>query len=216
MSKKIRFVYWNVAARAQAAMMMLDAKDIKYVWDYDTANKWPAIKDETIFGQLPIMYDIDDAQLAQSGTITRYCAKIAGLLPDMPLNRAKVEMIMDHTNDIFEEMGKCKYAGDEDAQVKAWENFKLNVLPNKLKPLSNMLTGLFYGGEIINAADICVFSIINLIVRAGIKDCLSEFKNLYYHYSRVYKEGTLDNYIKNDPKIYFQYIKKKEILSSIN
>ena len=216
MSKKIKFVYWKVAARAQAAMMMLDAKNIDYDWDYETAKKWPSTKSEMPFGQLPVMYDDNGALIAQSGTITRYCAKLARLLPDMPLQCAQTEMIMDHTDDIFNAMAKCKYAGDEDKQIEAWSNFKTKVLPEKLTRLNDLLTDTFYGGHTISAADICVFSIINLIVRAGIKDCLMNFKKIYHHYSAVYMEGNIKNYVKQNPEVYFKYMEKKDEVLSMN
>ena len=183
--KKIKFVYWNVAARAQPAMLMLNAANIDYEWDYETANKWPESKPNMPFNQLPVIYDENDTIIAQSGTITRYCAKIAKLLPDMALSCAKTEMIMDQTNDIYNLMVKCKYAGDDTAQENAWKEFKEKQLHEKLIPLNNLLTNKFYGGQIPDAADICVFSIINLIVRSGIKDCLMQYKKLYDHYNEI-------------------------------
>ena len=216
MSKKIKFVYWKVAARAQAAMLMLDAKNIDYEWDFDTANKWPSTKSQMPFGQLPVMYNEDGKIIAQSGSITRYCAKLARLLPDMPLQCAQTEMVMDHTDDIFNAMAKCKYAGDNDKQIEAWSNFKTKILPEKLSYLNDLLTETFYGGDTINAADICVFSIISLVVRAGIRDCLMNFKKLYDLYINVYMEGNIKNYIKQNPEVYFKYMEKKREVLPMN
>lgn len=214
---KIKFVYWKAAARAQSAMLMLNAADIDYEWDYETANKWPETKDDMPFNQLPVMYDEQGNLIAQSGTITRYCAKIAKLLPDMPVQCAKTDMIMEQTNDIYTLMAKCKYAGDDDAQENAWFEFKEKKLHEKLIPLNDLLKDKFYGGMVPDAADICVFSIINLVVRSGIKDCLMNYKKLYDHYTNVYLIGNIKDYIKNKPEIYFVYKEKKsKLLLSAN
>ena len=81
-----------------------------------------------------------------------------------------------------------------------------------------MLTQEFFGGSTPDAADICVFSIINLIVRAGIKDCLVDYKKLYEHYTRVYLTGSIKDYVKQNPKVYFVYKEKsteKNVLNSM-
>jgi glutathione S-transferase len=172
-------------------------------------------KNDMPFNQLPVMYDEGGNIIAQSGAITRYCAKIAKLLPDMPIQCAKTDMIMEQSNDIYDLMVKCKYAGDDEAQTNAWAEFKEKKLHEKLIPLNDLLKDKFYGGIVPNAADICVFSIINLIVRAGIKDCLMNYKKLYDHYTDVYLTGNIKDYIKNQPKVYFVYKEKKSnVLSS--
>lgn len=214
---KIKFVYWKAAARAQAAMLMLNAANIDYEWDSETANRWPESKKEMPFNQLPVMYDENNNLIAQSAAITRYCAKIAKLLPNTPISCAKTEMIMEQTNDIYNLMAHCKYSGDEEAQAKAWEKFKEKDLHEKLIPLNDLLQDDFYGGQIPDAADICVFSIINLIVRSGIKDCLMNYKKLYNHYSKVYLTGNIKEYVKNQPDVYFIYKKgntKKNLLTA--
>ncbi len=215
---KIKFVYWKAAARAQSAMLMLNASNIDYEWDYETANKWPESKKDMPFNQLPVMYDEYNNLFAQSGAITRYCAKIAKLLPDMPTQCVKTDMIMEQTYDIYNLMVKCKYAGDDQAQENAWQEFKEKKLHEKLDPLNNLLQEDFYGGSAPDASDICVFSIINLIVRAGIKDCLMNYKKLYDHYSRVYLIGNIREYVKNKPDVYFVYKEKnttkKNLLSN--
>ena len=86
------FIYWKFASRAQAPMLMLHAANVPYVWDDATANAWPEPKNTQPFGQLPVLvhggedrwdgwWQSFDRRVAQSGTITRYCARLAGLWP---------------------------------------------------------------------------------------------------------------------------------------
>lgn len=207
-----KFVYWKVAARAQNAMLMFHTTNKQFEWDYETANKWPASKNIMPFGQLPVFYDADNNLIAQSNAITRYSAKLCGLMPNMPYDIAKVDMLMEQSNDIFNLLAKCKYAGDDEAQVKAWREFKDKKLHEKLLPLENMLNTPFYGGSIPDAGDVCVFSVINLVIRAGIKDCLINYPNLYKHYSSMIEQGNIKEYLLSNVPTYFKC--KNEIESA--
>ena len=202
---KPKFVYWKVAARAQSAMLMFHASNKEYEWDYKTADNWPASKSVMPFGQLPVFYDEDNNMIAQSNAITRYCAKICGLMPNMPFDIAKVDMLIEQSNDIYNLLVKCKYAGNDEAQVKAWREFKDKQLGEKLLPLENMLTESFYGGDALNSADVCIFSILNLTIRSGLKDCLMEYPKLYDHYSRMIECGTIKEYLLSGIPTYFKY-----------
>lgn len=167
------FIYWNVAARAQLPQLLLSAGNVEYTVDVDTANAWPAPKKNMPFGQLPVLR-IDDGDdhvlVAQSGAIARYCAGVAELLPANPVERAIVDSIMEHANDIFGAMGKAKYAGDEEAQKEGWGKFASTVLPEKLAYLEAMASAkACIGTEDPNAADIAVFSVLNLVERAGVE-----------------------------------------------
>ena len=202
-----KFVYWRAASRAQNAMLMFHVSNKEYEWDSETANKWPSTKSMMPFGQLPVFYDSDNNLIAQSNAITRYCAKTCGLMPTTPYDIAKVDMLIEQSNDIFNLMAKCKYAGDDKAQVEAWKEFKEKKLHEKLLPLNSMIVDdqKFYGGSVPDAGDVCVFSVINLIVRAGIKDCLLKYPKLYEHYSLMIQEGTVKEYLLSNVPTYFIY-----------
>jgi len=211
---KPKFVYWNAASRAQNAMLMFHVTNKEYEWDSDTANKWPTSKSVMPFGQLPVFYDEDNNLIAQSNAITHYSARICGLMPNMAYDIAKVDMLVEQSTDIFNLMTKCKYAGDDNAVVKAWKEFKEKKLDEKLLPLNNMLNENFYGGDVPNAADVCVFSVINLVVRAGVKDCLLQYPKLYEHYKRMIEQGTVKEYLMLNVPVYFTYQDKIKTASA--
>jgi len=204
-----RFVYWDIASRAQTPMLMLEAVQMEYEWDSKTANEWPSKKNDMPFGQLPALV-INGKVIAQSGTISRYCAKYANLWPQTT-KWIQVDMIMEHCNDIFNLYGKAKYSGDSDMQKMAWRKVENETLPEKLKWLEKMLiiddSKYFVGNDVITAADISVFSVINLGVRAGLENCLDNFPKLKEHYLTVSQVGNIPNYLKQDKKIYFNAMK---------
>ena len=110
-TEKPRFVYWKANSRALAPMLMLDAAGIEYVWDDATANTWPKPKADLPFGQLPVLYH-NDMCIAQSATITRYCARLAKLTSMDEKENVVSDMLQEHCNDIFNEFGRAKYCPD--------------------------------------------------------------------------------------------------------
>ncbi len=210
-----RFIYWDVVARAQTPMLMLEAAGLDYEWDSKTANEWPSKKNDMPFGQLPVLV-INGKVIAQSGTISRYCAKYANLWPQTT-KWLQVDMIMEHSNDIYNVMGKAKYSGDSDMQRIAWQKVENETLPEKLKWLEKMLVtegNKYFGGETVNAADVSVFSVINMAIRAGLENCLDNFPKLKEHYQGVSQTGNIPNYLKKEKKMYFNAMKPKATVVS--
>jgi len=186
-------------------MLLLAAGNVGYVWDYETANQWPASKASMPFGQLPVLKVSTGKSivtLAQSGAISRYCAKVAGLWPNNDLEAGFVDGIMEQCTDIFNGMAKAKYAGDEMAQKKAWEEFTNIVLPAKLQYIENMIV---VDKETVNAADVAVFSIMNLVERAGVS-WRGQSPNVVALYDRVQYVGTIPEYLKAEYPPYFSVV----------
>ena len=190
-----RFIYWKFATRAQAPMLLLHAAGIPYEWDSAMADTWPEPKNAQPFGQLPVLVH-DGHTVAQSGTITRYCAHLAGMWPTDMDAWLKADMLIEHSNDIFMLMAKCKYAGDSGAQRKAWADLAETKYPQHLQWLEKMLgADQYFGGERPDAGDVVVFSVVNLAERAGIACPLSKFPNLYEHSKQVAKLGSIPEYL---------------------
>ena len=144
----MRFSYWKLKARAHFGMLMLDSKDIPYEWDDSEANNWKENKNKMPFQQLPVVYD-DDLTIAQSGAITRYCARKANLIPTNEEGAVMCDMVICQADDIYTAMAKCKYPdrlqnGEEilsleEAQNKAWTLFINERLSKYMGDLSRLL-----------------------------------------------------------------------------
>ena len=204
MSNTPRFVYWKIAARAQTPMLLLHAGNVQYTWDDVTANAWPEPKFSQPFGQLPVLYH-DDLGVAQSGTVTRYCARLAGLWPEDKKEWLKVDMLIEHCNDIYTLMAKAKYAGNNAAQYKAWGELADNKYPEHVAWLVKMLgSDDYFGRTEPNAGDVVVFSVLNLADRAGIQCPLNKFPTLLEHSKRVAQLGTINEYLVAEYPVYFK------------
>ena len=202
-----RFVYWKLAARAQEAMLMLDAAGIEYVWDDAPANKWKqedSPKKNMPFGQLPVLFH-NGLCIAQSGTMTRYCSALSSLLSDNIQHQVLSDMLHEHCNDIFNLFGKAKYSGDDIAQKISWQRVKEVQLPEKLDYLVTLLGDKpFFAGDDIQAGDVSVFSILNLAINAGLTDCLKKYPTLQSHYDKVSRIGNIPKYLEAGHSPYFK------------
>ena len=203
-----RFIYWGLTARAQEAMLMLDAAKIDYLWDKDTANKWKSEtdspKENMPFGQLPVLMH-NKMQIAQSGTIARYCAALSSLLSDKIQEQVLSDMLHEHCNDIYNMFAKAKYSGDDFAQKISWQRVKEVQLPEKLNYLVKLLGDKqFFSGDLIQAGDISVFSILNLAMNAGLTECLKNFPTLQTHYNYISRIGNIPKYLEAGHGSYFK------------
>jgi len=199
---KPRFVYWKLNARAQMSMLMLHAGNIDYIWDSDSANTWPALKNELPFGQLPVIYH-DNLIVAQSNVMTRYCAELCKLSPSDPHESLLANMLIEHCDDIFNLFAKAKYAGDEEDQTKAWLDVRDNKLPEKLEYLSRLLKGKTFFSDNHHMGDIAVFSTVYMANQAGLTDCLVLFPDLKRHYDKVFEIGDIKSFVDANHKPYF-------------
>jgi len=205
-SSKPIFLYWKIAARAQTSMLMLHAAKIPYEWDETVSKNWPQDKDNMPFGQLPVLKH-GDLQIAQSGTITRYCANLSTLYPDELKQQLLSDMLIEHSNDIYNLMIKAKYSGNEDQQKYQWHLFKTDKLPHKLKWLVKMLgDNNFFCGDKVTAGDVAVFSVLNIVVSAGYSTFFDEFKTLKKHYDQIVNVGTISDYLDLKVKPYFNIL----------
>ena len=172
MADKPTFIYWKLVARGQLPMLLLHAGNVSYTWDDATANAWPAAKNDQPFGQLPVLLH-NGRRLAQSGTIARYCARVAGLWPTTEDAWLKADMLIEHCRDIFTMMAKAKYAGDVPAQRKAWKELSEKKYPEHVAWLVKMLgNDDYFGGDRPDAGDVAVFSVLNIAYTRNTKHSL--------------------------------------------
>ena len=83
------------------------AGNIEYDLDTDTANAWPASKESTPFGQIPVLKH-GGLTLAQGGALNRYCARLAGLYPQGIVEASICDMYLEEMMDIFSGLFKVR------------------------------------------------------------------------------------------------------------
>ena len=101
-------VYWAVHGRSDFCQAMLYAGNIDYDLDDTTANEWPASKEDTPFGQVPVLKH-GTMTIGQGGAINRYCAKLAGIYPSGFQEAALCDMYLEEIMDIFGGLFKVRH-----------------------------------------------------------------------------------------------------------
>ena len=81
---------------------------------------------------------------------------------------------------------KAKYSGDQEAE-NGWNKVENETLPEKLKWLEKLLVneGSDYFCDSLTAADVAVFSVLNIAIRAGLENCLDNFPKLKKNYELI-------------------------------
>ena len=162
--------YWLVQGRSNFAQAMLIAGKVPYEIDSDTANSWPAPKSDMPFENIPVLQH-GDLVLGQSGAITRYCARLAGLYPSDSQEIAKCDMYLDQIMDMFGAIFKGKNAPDKDSKIAAWKMLETEYLPKHFKMFEKNLVNSgkpFLGGDKPNAADVAFFAVYGIYEWAGL------------------------------------------------
>lgn len=90
--------YLPVRARAEQIRLILAYGNIQYedvVIDFDRWATEKSNREKFPFGQLPVLVLPNGLSIAQSGAITRYVAKLAGVYPTDPDKAAVADMVQE-------------------------------------------------------------------------------------------------------------------------
>jgi len=68
----MKLIYFGVKARSWITVAIAAYGGVELVWEKDV--NWPAFKDQTPFGQLPVLID-GEIKIGQSMAIARYVSK---------------------------------------------------------------------------------------------------------------------------------------------
>ena len=170
-----KFIYFNgrglgELSRYIFAVASQDYEDYRVEYD-----EWLKLKNETIFGQLPMLIINDngkETKLAQSFNIGRYLAREFGLAGKDNLTQAKAEMVLDHFVDLVAPFRDAVIEHDEVLREEKFRKFA-DLLPNHFLALERILetqnTPYLAGDELtgifltLNLIDSCVISFISYL-----------------------------------------------------
>eukprot|EP00920_Eleutheroschizon_duboscqi_P037126 GHVT01088906.1.p1 GENE.GHVT01088906.1~~GHVT01088906.1.p1 ORF type:complete len:108 (-),score=16.23 GHVT01088906.1:1775-2098(-) len=91
--KMMRLTYFDSKAKAESVRLAFFIGGVEFEDKRVSREEFGAMKESLPFGQLPILTLADGSQMAQSLAILTYAAKQAGLLPEDPLQLAKVMQV---------------------------------------------------------------------------------------------------------------------------
>jgi len=95
----LKLTYFDAHGRGQPIRDAFKLGNIAFEDERIKVEEWEALKPNTPFGALPVLH-VDDVCISQSNSILRYVGTLTGLYPkDNPVHAAKVDEILDVTED---------------------------------------------------------------------------------------------------------------------
>mmetsp|Transcript_25773 Transcript_25773/g.47106 ORF Transcript_25773/g.47106 Transcript_25773/m.47106 type:complete len:242 (+) Transcript_25773:1-726(+) len=202
----LRLSYLPFRAMAETTRFMLRHGGIAYqdevVWGHVFSQR--RANGEYPFEKVPII-EVDGRIIAQSGSIARYVAKLAGCYPADPVACAFNDAVFEMGQELcsINPISNC-YTGKMFAQYKAWY---FGTLPQHLTNLNRQLQvanagepGLFFGGDSPSYADYNVYHHLNM-ARLSEPDCIPEGMSLHSWMTRMEAIPTLSAYLAERPQL---------------
>ncbi|XP_071082971.1 glutathione S-transferase 1-like [Haliotis cracherodii] len=155
--------YFESKGRAEMCRLLFamagqEYEDIRY-----SQETWAAEKNNTPFGQLPVL-EIDGQQYGQSIAIINFLAREFGLHGQTNLEQLQVDQVMGIVQDIYTHLLKLFFEKDKAKQVAIHEENNKTHYPKYLGFFEAILKkngGEFYVGQKISLADIAVFDTLD-------------------------------------------------------
>ena len=192
----LTFYYWGMKGRGQLPVIVAMYGELPLVWERNPA--WPAMKEETLFGQLPFLVD-GDIKVSQSNAIARYLGRKANILGESDADFALSEALVEEQADLFTLLVKANYdAEKEQAFVKTFaESF-----PAHLQKLEALLQQDFFTSK-LTLGSLAIFSVLNfaLDLEPSVLDATPKLKAFY---QRVAALPTVKSYLDLNVPAYFK------------
>mmetsp|Transcript_37051 Transcript_37051/g.73750 ORF Transcript_37051/g.73750 Transcript_37051/m.73750 type:complete len:217 (-) Transcript_37051:61-711(-) len=193
--------YLPLRARAEQIRLILAYGCIPYndvIVQFDT---WPSVKSDQskcLFSQLPCLTLPSGAVIAQSGAITRYVAKLAGIYPADIERAAKADMIQELTMDMNTINPILNWVPkDSESYNKLYDTY-FSSFDNRMSTVQTILGAeKFLGGNAQPChADFSLFHIVDatLTVKPDALDTFPALKDWLVHMMAI---PSLQKYMKD-------------------
>jgi prostaglandin-H2 D-isomerase / glutathione transferase len=197
----IKLIYFDFSFwRVDVCRLTLSIGKIPYEYIRIPRRDWLIKKKsgDFIFGQLPVM-TINGKMFAQTAAMTRYCGKLANLIPNDDIDALLVDQILDVANDITYIIGPS--IREKNLDKKKHMRLELNEkkLPIWLSHLENFLIDNkksdFLISKNLTIADIVMWRVL-LWLSCGLlenisKNIIKEFKLLNGYFSFISSNETI-------------------------
>ena len=203
---KFSLIYFKMRALAETPQFMLNYANIPYsyemAWDFFDAP-WSEIKPSFLYNKLPALQIGGDKIIAQSGSIVRYLAKIANLIPGDDILAAEVDALFETSQELFFPLSPTvNFATGEAFQAKKEKiikDFEMR-LPVLERELTKYDHGPFFFGNEVYYGDFGVFHNIDL-ARILDKDLLKQYPLMSKFMENFENLRGISEYINSRPKL---------------
>mmetsp|Transcript_10457 Transcript_10457/g.8060 ORF Transcript_10457/g.8060 Transcript_10457/m.8060 type:complete len:210 (-) Transcript_10457:155-784(-) len=197
---KLVLTYFTVRARAEALRMILAHGKVEYEFVSTGGAAYGKAKSEGAFpfDQLPVM-DIDGERLGQSGALSRYCAKLAGLYPSDPLAALRADEIFEMGQEMSEMNPIVNIFTGELFETKKAEY--MGGFPKKAQALVKRLgEKKFFCGDEVTYGDFSVYHVLDMVLLLDEK-ALVDFPTLVAWMGRVAELSGVKEYLQTRARV---------------
>jgi len=153
----IKIQYFDIKGLAESSRLALSAAGVPFEDIRIKFEDWPAKKESTPFGQMPIMW-IDDKMITQSGAMLRYAGKMTGLYPRDDMEAMRVDEMLGIVADCKMKLAASMYEKDPERKLAMRKTFTDEQFPTWATKLEAYLkttgAGQFLAGNTMSVADL--------------------------------------------------------------
>ncbi|XP_049825490.1 glutathione S-transferase-like [Aethina tumida] len=200
MTPALKITYFDITGLAEPARWLLSYGKIDFEDHRITHEEWPALKNQTPFGQLPLL-ECNGKTVSQSVAITRYVAKLVGLTGKNDWEDLEIDSVVDTINELKLKFQPYGIEKDEEKKQKLKEIFLNESVPFYLSRLDERVKnneGYLVGGH-LTWADVYISSIIFAFKRYLDKDLLEDFPTLKKLQEKIIANKNIQDYLITHP-----------------
>ncbi|XP_070544989.1 S-crystallin SL11-like [Ptychodera flava] len=210
---KYKLTYFNFNARAEVIRLIFAAAGVQYEDERLAVSpfeqEWAVVNKSFPFQQLPVLEIEGGVVLAQSHAIARYLANEFGFAGKTNLEKAKVDMIADATEELYSPMRvyfHAKYNNAKHLQA-AFDDIFVK-LPHGMSNLERLLTKNnggdgFFVGDSLTWADLKFFGRIGNNIQRLNPEFLKQYPKLNTLCDRVAAIPRIKEWIEKRPEVQF-------------
>jgi len=204
-----KLTYFNRRGRAEICRLVFAAANVEFTDNRIERDQWPALKDSTPFGQIP-MLEVDGVKLCQSNACARYLARKFNLAGKTDIDQAQADMIVDCLEDSIKPILTFFFEKDEAKKAEAKKKYVDEQLPSYLTLLEKLLVAnqggaKFFVGSELTWADLSFINFVGWSAMAGAdpSNVLAKFPKLAALKEKVEKVPNIAAWIAKRPKTEF-------------
>ena len=204
--KDLKLIYFKMRALAETPQLLLHYAEIPYSylmsWEF-YKKPWGEVKSNVPFHQLPVLVVDNKNHIAQSGSIVRYIAKIANLVPKDCELAAEVDAVFETTQEMFSPLNPTvNFSIGTDFQQK--RTTILESLPARLLTFERVLNksseGKFFFGNEPFYCDFAAYHHISLALFLD-ENLLKNYPKISEMMDAIESLPGIIKYLKTRPKL---------------
>merc|ERR1719273_1767270 len=174
--------------------------DVVFPW-----NQWPEekVSDKIPFGQVPVLKTQDGRYISQSGSVSRYVAKLTGLYPSDPIEAALSDSIFEMAQDLTTQINRIANLYSDEKFIDERTKYFNPSLTDKLKNITRVLgVKPFFGGNSPLYGDFLMLHVLEMIifVKRSEKDNFALQPSLMQWMKRMKELPGICDYLQTRPK----------------